>query len=188
METFSVLLAICAGNSPVPSEFPAQRPVGRSFDVFFDLRLNKRLSKQSWSWWFEMLSRPLWRQCNAVGARECNTHKVTQAYANLLNAHLMTCHQDSTKNMSYRSFKLFHLDPAVLSNKNSLMKYIFIHENALTNHSWCYSYSHLGLNDLECDLDDVMTLPTFVQYCSCLVYCRIQRPLNWCQWDNRSNT
>ena len=44
METFSALLAICAGNSPVPGEFPTQRPVTRSFDVFFDLRLNKRLS------------------------------------------------------------------------------------------------------------------------------------------------
>ena len=47
METFSALLAICAGNSPVPGEFPAQRPVTRSFDVFFDLRLN--MSKQSWA-------------------------------------------------------------------------------------------------------------------------------------------
>ena len=64
METFSALLAICAGNSPVPGEFPAQRPVTRSFDVFFDLRLNKRLSKQSRGWWFETLSRPLWRHCN----------------------------------------------------------------------------------------------------------------------------
>ena len=40
METFSALLAICAGNSPVPGEFPTQRPVTRSFDVFFDLRQN----------------------------------------------------------------------------------------------------------------------------------------------------
>ena len=46
-ETFSALLAICAGNSPVTGEFPAQRPVTRSFDVFFDLLLNKLLSKQS---------------------------------------------------------------------------------------------------------------------------------------------
>ena len=45
METFFALLAICAGNSPVTSEFPAQRPVTRSFDVFADLLLNKRLSK-----------------------------------------------------------------------------------------------------------------------------------------------
>ena len=64
METFSVSLAICAGNSPVPGEFPSQRPVTRIFDVFFDLCLNKRLSKQSWGWWFETLSRPLWRHCN----------------------------------------------------------------------------------------------------------------------------
>ena len=43
----------------------SQRPVTRSFDVFFDLRLNKRLSKQSWGWWFETPSRALWRHCNA---------------------------------------------------------------------------------------------------------------------------
>ena len=46
MEIFSALLAFCAGNSPVPGEFHAQRPVTRSFDVIFDLRLNKRLNKQ----------------------------------------------------------------------------------------------------------------------------------------------
>ena len=69
METFSALLAICAGNSPVPGEFPAQRPVTRSFDVIFDLRLNKPLSKQSWGWWFETLSPPLWRQSNEVWIR-----------------------------------------------------------------------------------------------------------------------
>ena len=40
METFSALLAICVGYSPVPGEFPAQRPVTRSFDAFFDQRLN----------------------------------------------------------------------------------------------------------------------------------------------------
>ena len=54
-------------------EFPAQRPVTRSFDVFFDLwrihvffdlRLNKRLSKQLWRWWFETPSWSLWRHCN----------------------------------------------------------------------------------------------------------------------------
>ena len=64
METFSALLAICAGTSPVPGEFPAQRPVTRTFDVFFDLRLNKRLSKQSEDWCFKTLSRPLWRHCD----------------------------------------------------------------------------------------------------------------------------
>ena len=64
METFSALLAICAGNSPVPGEFPTQRPVTRSFDVFFDLHPNKRLSKQWWGWWFETPPCPLWRHRN----------------------------------------------------------------------------------------------------------------------------
>ena len=64
--TFSTLLAICAGNSSVPGEFPAQRLLTRSFEVFFDLRLNKRLSKQSWGWWVKTLSRPLWRHSNTV--------------------------------------------------------------------------------------------------------------------------
>ena len=64
METFSALLAICAGNSPVTGEFPAQRPATRSFDAFFHLRLFKRLSKQSWGWWFGAPSRPLWCHCN----------------------------------------------------------------------------------------------------------------------------
>ena len=60
----SALLAVCARNSPVTGEFPAQRPVTQSFGVFFDLRLNKRLSKQWRGWWFETPSRPLWRHCN----------------------------------------------------------------------------------------------------------------------------
>ena len=66
METFSALLAPCAGNSLVTGEFPAQKPVMRSFDVFFDLSLNKRLNKQSWGWWFETPSCSLWRHCNEM--------------------------------------------------------------------------------------------------------------------------
>ena len=54
------------GNSPITGEFPAQRPVTRSFDVFFDLRQNKWLSKHLWGWWFETPSRPLRRHCNGI--------------------------------------------------------------------------------------------------------------------------
>ena len=64
MEKFSLLLAIHARNSPVTGEFPAQRPVTWNFDVFFDLRLNKRLSKQLWGWWFETPSCSLRCHCN----------------------------------------------------------------------------------------------------------------------------
>ena len=57
METFSGLLDLRTGNSPVTGEFPQQRQVTRSFDVFFHLRLNKRLSKQARRWWFAMALR-----------------------------------------------------------------------------------------------------------------------------------
>ena len=64
MGTFSALLALYAGNLLVPGQFSAQRSVTRGFDIFFDPCLNKQLSKQSWGWWFETLSCPLWRHCN----------------------------------------------------------------------------------------------------------------------------
>ena len=60
---FRVTGPLC-GEFTGPGEFPTQRPVMWGFDVFFDLRLNKRLSKQPWSWWFETPSWSLWRQCN----------------------------------------------------------------------------------------------------------------------------
>ena len=67
METFSASpcsLDLCAGNSQVTGEFPSLRPVTRSFDIFFDLRLNKWWSEQSWGWWFKTPSHSLWRHCN----------------------------------------------------------------------------------------------------------------------------
>ena len=84
MKTFSALLAICTGNSPVTGEFPAQSPVTRCFDVFFDLSLNKRLSKQWWGWWFETPSRPLWRHCNANLAPPSNLLTVWNAGNDIL--------------------------------------------------------------------------------------------------------
>ena len=50
---FRVTGPLC-GEFTGPGEFHTQRPVTRSFDVYFDLRLNKWLSKQPWGWWFEM--------------------------------------------------------------------------------------------------------------------------------------
>ena len=55
---------LLATSPDVAGEFPTQKPVTRSFDVFFELCLNKRLSKHSWGWWFETPPRPLSRHCN----------------------------------------------------------------------------------------------------------------------------
>ena len=62
---FRVTGHLC-GEFTGPRWIPHTRPVTRSFDVFFDLRLNNRLSKQWWGWWFETLSRSLWRHRNVI--------------------------------------------------------------------------------------------------------------------------
>ena len=67
-------------TGPLCGEFTGHRWIPRTkasdaelcFVVFFDLRLNKRLNKQSWGWWFETPSRPLWRHCNVPGLDSCN--------------------------------------------------------------------------------------------------------------------
>ena len=69
---FRVTGPLC-GEFTGPGEFPTQRPVTRSFDVFFDLRLNKRLSKQPLGWWCETPSWSLWRQCSDNTYREICT-------------------------------------------------------------------------------------------------------------------
>ena len=62
---FRVTGPLC-GEFTGPGEFPTQRSVTRSFDVLFDLRLNKRLSKRPWGWWFETPSWSLWRHRNVA--------------------------------------------------------------------------------------------------------------------------
>ena len=94
MEALSALLAFCAGNSPGTGEFPAQRPVTRSFEVFFDLRLNKRLSKQSWGWWSETPSSSLWRHRNVffMGASKTSEQSCNRpcAYAITVKGMILT--------------------------------------------------------------------------------------------------
>ena len=57
---------ISEGNPPVTGGFSSQRSLTQSFDVFFDLRLNKLLKKQLKRWCFETPSRSLWRHCNGI--------------------------------------------------------------------------------------------------------------------------
>ena len=79
METFSAVTGHLCGEFTGPGEFPAQRPVTRIFRVFFDLRPNKPLSKQSWGWWFEALSPPLWRHCNAFSKNQLVELRLTES-------------------------------------------------------------------------------------------------------------
>ena len=71
---FCVTGPLC-GDFTGHGDFPAQKPVTRSFDVFFDPRPKKRFSKQPWSWWFETPSWSLMRHCNEHPPlhRRCST-------------------------------------------------------------------------------------------------------------------
>ena len=102
METFSTLLTFCA----VTGEFPPQKPVTRSFDVYFDLRLNKRLSKQSWGWWFETQSRPLWRHCNGLCHIFELCKKFSRHHTNLL---ISLTYGSVVKSMSGLFLSVLHL-------------------------------------------------------------------------------
>ena len=98
---FRVTGPLC-GEFTGPGEFPAQRPVTRSFDVFFDLRPNKWLSKQPWGWWFEALSWSLWRHCNGLTDRSIseldhywffciiNTNPQSAPEVHKIHIHMMT--------------------------------------------------------------------------------------------------
>ena len=85
MKTFSALLALCARNSAVTGEFPSQRPVTRSFDVSL---IYKRLSIQSWGWWFETPWHSLLRYRNVTGpfwgACSGNQQRKPQSFTSLV--------------------------------------------------------------------------------------------------------
>ena len=109
---FRITGPLC-GEFTGPGEFPTQRPVTRSFDAFFDLRLNKPLNKQPWGWWFETLSRSLWRHRNVVAevnikGRDKYLHPTDTVGCNYLSLPLIpssgiilliysTCHEICTR-------------------------------------------------------------------------------------------
>ena len=136
MESFSASLALCAWNSPVTGEFPAQRPVTRSFNVFVDLRLNKRLSKQSWGWWFETPSCSFWRYCNGViiWLLRCQRNKIENMGKGIVRMH---------QELEFKPKSVKHT-----KNVRVFMEYIYTrcsmgyHKNSFVRHSNLTYHSH----------------------------------------------
>ena len=84
METFSVSLVLCEGN--VTGGFPSQRPVTQSFDISFDLHLNKRLSKQSKRRWF---GTPSYYDVTVMDTQRISLAEISQIYKCFLSAHAL---------------------------------------------------------------------------------------------------
>ena len=124
------LLALCARSSPVTGDFLSQRPVTRSFDVFFHLCLNQRLSKQSWGWWFETPSRTLWRHCNESPA------------LNLYHIYSPRTYFVHSIKVSNKRYPSFHITPLYWFNLfwpgGAIWRYRSVSTMAQTsNGSWC---------------------------------------------------
>ena len=142
MVTFSALLAICARNSPVPGEFPAQRPVTRSFDVFFYLRLNKRLSKQSSAWWFDTLSRPLWR--HRIASFCTNGSDLTINYAENVEVNLWPLGFGIEQNIDFR-MPIASLQVSPGGHGNCHLPHDFDSSNCAKTHSDTLYWSKLTI-------------------------------------------
>ena len=116
-DVISALLAFSAGNSPVTGEFPAQRPVTRSFYDFFDLRSNQQLNKQWRRGWFETPRRSLWRNCNALYVKR----KCRQSY----NLHLWILSRHPVS----RILNTLRLRQNGRHFPDDIFKWIFLYEN-----------------------------------------------------------
>ena len=75
METFSALLAHLCGEFTGPRRIPHTKVSDTELWCSFYLCLNKRLNKQWWGWWFETLSRLLWRHRNGNLYSACSTQE-----------------------------------------------------------------------------------------------------------------
>ena len=157
METFSALLALCAGNSPVTDEVPSQRPLTRSFDIFFDLLLNKRLRKQSRRWWFERPSHSLWRHCSVVVSLHaadylvrCLNDMLTKMLTGTITYNVrklsLLFEWSSCNQFLFFSFCLNFANLQTILHLNKMMicyaRYIFFNKNV----SWTNAYTPKAIN------------------------------------------
>ena len=138
-----------------PANSPHKVPATQSFDVFFDLRLINRLSKQWWGWWFETPLLTLWRHCNLYSSQLLHRHwaSVTTAHCQCCSPERYgyNCHGKPTKpkqsvNHVYNSWNVLNSEnktkPSIISIHCLLDKTNYIHHAT----SWDY----LSMYNLWC--------------------------------------
>ena len=134
METFSAFLVLCGGNPPVTGGFPSQRPVTRSFGVFFDLSLNKRLSKQPRRRWFETPSRSLWRHSNGTAYFQMCSGYIYGHWAIGQGSCMVFIRISRRKILKQISRKLYSLlEVRLLEHKRSFSIYCVVFTGHITN-------------------------------------------------------
>ena len=159
---FRVTGHLC-GEFTGPGEFPTQRPVTRSFDVYFDLRPNKRLSKQSLGWWFETLSPPLWRHRNELGRKLAD----------------VPCGKSITITIEWTLF----LSNIYMQGTSTRIMFGFIYVTYINTMGLNKMLDNLHIAFSECNL--------FMEFCSyCLIHSELSlaQVKTWCQKGQKSSS
>ena len=133
METFPTLLALFEGNPPVTDRFPSQRPAMRRFDVFFDLRLNKRLSKQSRRRWFETHDCPSAREVSLKGLGKADWCQTKLKHDKALPCPYLFGGMVWRLRILYLLFCIDNIDMLILENANMKMSAMSMQKRARSN-------------------------------------------------------
>ena len=156
----------------VPGIHRSQRPVKPSFDVFFDLRLNIRLSKQSWDWWFETPSRPLLRHCNDDVQICCSDIEVLFKLSELrtvpvtlISCRIPNCDSWTLSILMYAKFYVSYFITCVSAGRHQVVRIQFV--NKSSRYVWNQS-----LFFLHCfDISEGWLVLLFIDLRSAQVYC-----------------
>ena len=152
METFS---AFCTRNSPVTGEFPSQRHMTWSFNVFCHLRLNKRLRRQSWGWWFQTQSRLLWRHCSEGRHRNLSTDspdRIKRRWSDHLVQILLPKELIGWQTVVKKDYQTYQ--PAFDSTKYQCILTLQVIVK--------YTYTDQGLNSSQCRISPYVFTTSFV--------------------------
>ena len=134
---FCITIPLC-GEFTDHRWIPTQKPLTRSFDVFFHLCLNKRLSKQSPGWWFETPSRSLWRHCNEISRDKAlnlfwlNGHDVTFS----INICKLSCFgiHIQRRNLAYTSKEIYLFISQYTSLRTTIQSWFRLTWASFRNH------------------------------------------------------
>ena len=125
---FRVTGPLC-GEFTGPGEFPTQRPVTRSFGVFFDLRLNKRLSKQLWGWWFETPSWSLRRHCYDFYIWRWAQHLTDEKWSKSMELQLGSELESPSRKILFNSSQLLYIFGMLCLQQRSLSARLYIFDD-----------------------------------------------------------
>ena len=143
-DIFRVIGLLC-GEFTGPRWIPCKKACGAEFDVFFDMRLNKPLSKQWWGWWFKTLSRPLWCHCNDV--KWCYQDVCVFAWLTANPHWLVLWVSDTTPDHFFDTFRWWHeYTDCVINDNTAFFNLSYNGACGCFDRGWYFIYSFIYIS------------------------------------------